>query len=463
MIRLRTGHGLSFVLLLSIMFCSPAFAQSTLIADGMVTPSDATTASEIVIVQMRTGTEMPGYPFVVSADPPRLVLSSQASDSLPSQEGPLPQNLGQLAAGTWEVHGYGVDWRGAGSVPQFEGFSGPSTFYVTDGEVYPMQHHSVAGEPLVLRVVGPGGPSCAPLVDDVSVEGAKVVVHARRPNCQPPQNAAARFGVNVSVPPLAAGKYRVEVQVPETGGEGVEILAAASFRTVPPVEPRIRELKIEPDTERHIHFLVAVIETPRVTAADGCTSWNVSARNAWSHGRDLYALFDLEPTAATCGEPLVETFRIPLPELETGLYRILAQRQQAPGVSEFWAQSKTLEDVQKLGQLIDGRFRISVTWRDHRNRTGRGVPVPASQFVQGDDSESAIFYFFGEDNWELLVKVLDGCTINNHYWVFASAGTNVEYTLTVDDLVSGAQASYRNELGQRSPAITDTAAFAACP
>lgn len=456
--KFRTGPYFASCLLLATLLGSPALAQDALVAEGMITPTDATTESEIVVVQMQTATEAPGPPFVVSVDPPRLALSSQAGPSGTPHDEPQSQNLGRLAAGAWQVHGYGVDWREAGSEPLFEGFSGPATFHVTTGEVHPKRMHPVAGEPLVLRVVGPGRASCAPLVDDVSVEGEppEVVIRATQPDCS--AQGGARFAVDVPVPPLAAGEYRAEVQVTTPRGN-VEVYAGASFRVVPLGEPRLLELTVEPDPERYAHNLVAVVEIPNIATAEGCSSWNVAPRNAWAHGRNLYASFGLFPIAVQCGDAVTETYRFPLPELETGHYRILAQRRREGDVSEFWAQSKTLVEVEKLGRLIDDRFRVTVAWRDQQGQIGRGVPVPVTE---DQETDSAIFYFFGDDNWELLVKVLDGCAINNHHWVFASASTDVEYVLTVEDLVSGAQAIYRNELGRASPAITDTAAFAAC-
>ena len=105
--------------------------------------------------------------------------------------------------------------------------------------------------------------------------------------------------------------------------------------------------------------------------------------------------------------------------------------------------------------LIEARFRVSVTWQDHRGRTGNGFPVVTQD-------RSAIFAFFEADNWELLVKVLNGCSLNEHYWVFASASTNVAYTLEVEDLVSGSRATYSNPLGRAAPAITDTEALRVC-
>jgi hypothetical protein len=100
---------------------------------------------------------------------------------------------------------------------------------------------------------------------------------------------------------------------------------------------------------------------------------------------------------------------------------------------------------------------VEVEWRDFQGNVGMGQVVPF-----GSD-DSGLFYFFGADNWEMLVKVLRGCGLNQHYWVFAAATTNVEYTLTVTDTATGKRQSYENPLGERAPAITDTSAFATCP
>ncbi len=107
--------------------------------------------------------------------------------------------------------------------------------------------------------------------------------------------------------------------------------------------------------------------------------------------------------------------------------------------------------------LGDGRFRVEVIWRDFQGNTGSGHVVP------GAANDSGLFWFFGPDNWELLVKVLDGCAVNGRRWVFAAATTTVEYELTVTDTETGETASWRNPLGKASPAITDTGALGGCP
>ncbi|MEM8993935.1 MAG: hypothetical protein AAGF23_04005, partial [Acidobacteriota bacterium] len=109
--------------------------------------------------------------------------------------------------------------------------------------------------------------------------------------------------------------------------------------------------------------------------------------------------------------------------------------------------------------LNDGRFQVEVEWRDAAGNEGRGTEVPVATGAQ----DSSLMWFFAPSNWEFVVKVLDGCSFNRHFWVFASAATNVEYTLTITDVRSGTRARYFKELGSSAPAITDTAALAVCP
>ncbi|MGH7341665.1 MAG: hypothetical protein ACREKH_14330, partial [Candidatus Rokuibacteriota bacterium] len=118
--------------------------------------------------------------------------------------------------------------------------------------------------------------------------------------------------------------------------------------------------------------------------------------------------------------------------------------------------------------LQDGRFRVAIDWRDGAGGEGRArvaeVPAPGTSpgAVPLVSADSGVFWFFREDNWEMLVKVLDGCTANERFWVFAAAMTNVGYTLSVTDRWTGETRRYRNPEGQVANALTDTAAFATC-
>lgn len=106
--------------------------------------------------------------------------------------------------------------------------------------------------------------------------------------------------------------------------------------------------------------------------------------------------------------------------------------------------------------LEGGRYSAEVTWEDFQGNTGVGTAVPEA-------TDSGMFWFFDAANLEVLVKVLDGCAVNDRFWVFAAATTNVAYELVVTDTVLGTSKSYSNALGVSAPAVTDTDAFDSCP
>jgi hypothetical protein len=109
--------------------------------------------------------------------------------------------------------------------------------------------------------------------------------------------------------------------------------------------------------------------------------------------------------------------------------------------------------------LASDRFRVDVDWATGgpQATTGKGQVVPG---VASDDS--GLFYFFAEANWELVVKVLAACPVNQRFWVFAGGLTNVEVVLRVIDTQSGAVRHYFNPQGTAFQPVQDTAAFATC-
>ena len=107
--------------------------------------------------------------------------------------------------------------------------------------------------------------------------------------------------------------------------------------------------------------------------------------------------------------------------------------------------------------LRENRFEVAVDFRDFSNNTGVGQTVTFP-----DIGDSGLFYFFSETNLELLVKALDGCGINGNFWLFFAATTDIEFTLTVRDTVTGQTKTYRNLLGIPADAVTDTTAFDTC-
>ena len=108
--------------------------------------------------------------------------------------------------------------------------------------------------------------------------------------------------------------------------------------------------------------------------------------------------------------------------------------------------------------LQDDRFEVRVDFIDTV-----GVPGQA-RVVDGVESpDSGLFWFFTSTNWEMLVKVVDGCGFNGHFWVFAAATTNVQFDMTVTDRTNGTTYEHSNPAGTLALPVGDIEALATCP
>lgn len=108
--------------------------------------------------------------------------------------------------------------------------------------------------------------------------------------------------------------------------------------------------------------------------------------------------------------------------------------------------------------LLDGRFEVSVDWVDQHNDNRTGVGHAVAEGVQGGD-RTGYFWFFDASNIELAVKALDdtgGDT--SSFWFFYGSLSDVNYTITVRDTVSGDFKGYVNEPGEQCGQF-DTGAF----
>jgi hypothetical protein len=98
------------------------------------------------------------------------------------------------------------------------------------------------------------------------------------------------------------------------------------------------------------------------------------------------------------------------------------------------------------------RFQVRVDWRvPSQGTSGVGRAVPLT-------SDTGYFWFFSANNVELVLKVVDGRAFNGFFWVFYGALSDVEYTITVTDTVSGAVKTYTNPQG-RLASVADVIAF----
>lgn len=104
--------------------------------------------------------------------------------------------------------------------------------------------------------------------------------------------------------------------------------------------------------------------------------------------------------------------------------------------------------------LNNGRFRVTADWRT-ADRSGQGQAVLLTP-------DTGYFWFFSQSNVEVVVKVLDACSFNSRFWVFAGGLTDVGVTLKVTDTLTNASKEYTNPNGTAFKAITDTSALATC-
>ena len=101
--------------------------------------------------------------------------------------------------------------------------------------------------------------------------------------------------------------------------------------------------------------------------------------------------------------------------------------------------------------LAGGRFQVEIAWQDFGGRTGVGHTIPLT-------ADTGAFWFFDPANVEVIVKVLDARGLNDAFWVFYGALSNVQYSLTVTDTATGLTRRYDNPAGQLA-SVGDTNGF----
>ena len=100
--------------------------------------------------------------------------------------------------------------------------------------------------------------------------------------------------------------------------------------------------------------------------------------------------------------------------------------------------------------------RFSVTARFHTD--AGSSPAHPVQMTK----ESGYFWFFGPQNAEVVVKIVDACGFTSNFWFFAAGMTDVGVDLVVLDTKTGAVRRYSSPAGSAFKAIQDTNAFAGC-
>ncbi len=109
----------------------------------------------------------------------------------------------------------------------------------------------------------------------------------------------------------------------------------------------------------------------------------------------------------------------------------------------------------------DRRFQVRATFATSQaggvSGSGRAVQLSTLGVTEG-----GLFWFFDAKNPEMLIKVLNACGVNNRFWVFYAATTNVGFHVTVTDMATGHSADYTNPDIHTAPPVQDLNALT-CP
>jgi PKD repeat protein len=122
-------------------------------------------------------------------------------------------------------------------------------------------------------------------------------------------------------------------------------------------------------------------------------------------------------------------------------------------VRDVWVSA---QDTLLLNEAGGHAFSATIFARNQRNdQTGPGFALPQTD-ISGYFSLPALTR--NPDNPEIFVKIVDGNFLNGHYWVFYGGLTDLEYTLTVRDELTGASKDYLKPAGSAAGGF-DTSAF----
>lgn len=192
---------------------------------------------------------------------------------------------------------------------------------------------------------------------------------------------------------------------------------------------------------------VCVVRTGVAVVAEDTTAGNVADRVWTTSDGQTSTRYRFRPVWSTPGYYTL-SLAVKKEDGSTGsrTRRMLVRPADPAGTCEPGAQRHC---------FLDERFAVEVEWTDPK---GEGKTAPGKNAWEGTN-EAGLFWFVDRENWELLVKVLDGCGVNGHHWVFAAATTDVGFVVKVTDTETDAVKEYRNEPGAAASARTDAKAF----
>jgi hypothetical protein len=272
--------------------------------------------------------------------------------------------------------------------------------------VHVIPEHPTATDSLKIVVEG-DLEGCLVSFSAPQVLGSVITIHffpVGRPN-GPDCNGAWASALDLS--PLPAGSY--DVRVDDSG----TILAAGS-------------VVIAPDASG---FQGEVTVSPRLPTSHDLVQLQVAIPPCALEVSPPYIAGDrvvvrLEAAGVgLCPPPPVAPAQFSIGPLPAGSYTALYVLN---GVTTVTQSFSVIAPALEL-DLLQKRFRATLQ---------RGAPGTAVATAVRLTEESGYFWFFDRDNAEVTLKMLDGRSVNGHFWVYAASMTDLPFTLTITDLAS---------------------------
>jgi len=216
----------------------------------------------------------------------------------------------------------------------------------------------------------------------------------------------------------------------------------------------------------------ATVAVERVNGTSGAVSVQYASANGTATGGDDYTAVS-GTLSWGAGDGANKSFQVPIlddGDAENDETLSLALSAPTGGATLGMPSSQTVtildDDSVEPGPciaddhtlcLLGERFRVEVVFTPPG-----GVEQPANAIPFTD--RAGMFWFFNENNIEMLVKLQNACIPQfDRYWVFFAATTNVEFHVTVTDTDALQAKRYDNPQGMVALPVADTQAFATCP
>lgn len=257
--------------------------------------------------------------------------------------------------------------------------------------------------------------------------------------------------LTAQVGPLEFGTYDVELYSVLLAGDSAcaEPTLLQTDRLVASRRGHIRDLRTVPSRPSAGQPVNAVVSS--------------SCPMAWKQPQiqDNFIIIEEDPSVVLPAGPcnVDNDVQLPIGPLGSGTYTLEVVPPNEPVIpvdpgSEARAVF-TITSVASSNLLLGNRFEVSAIWETASIGDTVAQPVQLTQ-------DSGYFWFRDPNNVELVVKVLNGCGVNNRFWVFLAGLTNVGVTLTVEDTFTGEIRTYTNPVNRPFPPVQDTSAFAVC-